>query len=238
MDSNEDERKCPESKTYAPFDQYNNDDDNFETNNDESKKIILILGDGNFSFTSSIVKDVNYHNFIIFATDISDKLANTDKYLDELKNMDCYNKRLFIEISQNANVININQSWGLIFEKFIPNQKLRNPDIIQFNCPWHLDFENTTEELVSEFFRNGSNLLNVGGILKIGLVDKNNKYYEKYDFENTIIKYPNLVYQDYQPKLLELYPNYEHCSTTGNYIYGIENSAEHTFIKTYENNFY
>jgi hypothetical protein len=229
----EDERNCQESKNNAPFDQDINNNDNDVKNYYESKQIILILGDGNFSFTSCIVKDVNYHNFIIFATDIQDEQAKADKYLNELRNMDCYNKRLFIEISPLGNVENINQSWKQIFEKYIPNQKLRNPDIIQFNCPWHLDFENTTEELVSEFFRNGSDLLNVGGKLKIGLVDKNNTYYEKYDFEHTIIKYPNLEHQKYQPKLLDLYANYKHCSNTGNPIIGIKNSVEHTFIKNY-----
>lgn len=206
-------------------------------NKQSAKKILLILGEGNFSFTYSIIKKELYPDYYIFATDITNEILNNSTlfFLEELKQSPVYNKRLFIDFGIDAKYISF--EWEFLFKKYFPNEPVRSPNIIQFNCPFYY-FSSTTKntaentsQLVYEIFRNANEMLEKDGKLKMGFVKKDDYYYKEYQLEKCMDKFPKLIHQQDIPNFHSLYEHYEHVSNIESSIPGIENNVEHTFTK-------
>ena len=189
----------------------------------EEKKIILLLGEGNFSFTKSLIENKTYPHHIIIATDLNDSLSQEDsEYIEDFLGFEGLDDSLFIKFG--VDVINLN--WPGLFKEIFQLEKVRNPDIIQFNFPWRpFDSEFTTHQIVRGVFEAASGLLDAGGLLKMGLVNKGSKYYCQYDLDSCLDEFKDR-FKDVSQNgrlFMDLYPGYKHASSIrSNKVYDVD----------------
>ena len=103
-----------------------------------SRPILLIFGEGDFSFSKSISEMDIYQGYDIIATEYIDKARLETKY----QNLKQHIESLLTELNDNKPrffiryEIDITQkNWTQIFNSIYPNEEIRYPDIIQFNFP-------------------------------------------------------------------------------------------------------
>ena len=189
----------------------------------EEKKIILLLGEGNFSFTKSLIENKTYPDHIIIATDLNDSLCQEDsEYIEDFLGFEELDESLFIKFGVDVTKLD----WPGLFKELFKQEKVRNPDIIQFNFPWrHFDSEFSTHQIVSGVFEAASGLLDACGLLKMGLVNKSSKYYCQYDLDNCLDEFKDR-FKDFSQNgrlFTDLYPGYKHASSIrSNKVYDVD----------------
>jgi hypothetical protein len=191
---------------------------------DNDKPIILLIGEGNFSYTKCLIKYNNYPNYIIISTDLNDNTDGSSHY-NELINHETYNRSLFIKFE--IDVTNLN--WGELFRACFPSEAIpiRPPNIIQFNCPWQFGYDNApTNKLVLSLFEIANEILPVRGLLKLATVTENSPYFKQYELESTLVLFSNFM--EILPRFKIEFPEYRHVSVSGKTVGGP------FFVRTYE----
>jgi hypothetical protein len=207
-------------KTTEIFDQFKFEKEPYQR---EEKKIILLLGEGNFSFTKSLIENKTYPDHLIIATDLNDSLSQDDsEYLEDFLGFEGLDESLFIKFGVDATKLD----WPGLVKELLKQEKIQNPDIIQFNFPWRpFDSEFTTHQIVRGVFEAASGLLDAGGLLKMGLVNKGSKYYCQYDLDSCLDEFKDRFkdVSQYDRLFTDLYPGYKHASSIrGNKVYDVD----------------
>lgn len=155
------------------------------------RPILLLIGEGNFSFTFHLLKNKTYPEHIIVATDLTDYTVSNPKYINELKQMSEYNKTFFIKFG--IDVAKMSSQWEKLFYELKLPGEYRPPDIIQFSFPWNFDAYDDTKYLIRWLFEQSASLLtSKKGILKLSLLGKESMWYRMYDIDENIKQFPNL----------------------------------------------
>ena len=195
--------------------------------------ILLLVGEGNFSFAYHLMKNKTYPEHIIIATDLTDYTPSNPKYISELKQMPEFNKTFFIKFG--VDVIKLSLQWKTIFHELKLPGYYRPPNIIQFNFPWNFSEYSDTKYLIRSLFEQSNIILDSStGVIKLSLLGQENIWYGMYEIEKNIQMIPNLECLsscDFQIKYkgFELYTGGGHVDLKG--------STEKTFAFKKENRF-
>ena len=164
----------------------------------EPRPIMLLFGEGNFSFSKILPKLDIYNDFDIISTDLErNGHADLKSNLEALPRRITPNcPRFFTKFGVDIRYAN----WKSIFDDCFPKEDLRSLDVIQFNFPWYAK-AGINIDLIKAFFEFGRQNLKANGQLKLALVSNQSRHYKNYGFndENGTFK---SIYTDYGFELM------------------------------------
>lgn len=173
--------------------------------------IILLLGEGNFSFASEFCFQFPFLASSVFATELekSEDLIKDCDIAKTLKNLD-HKVNLRFEI----NARRIDQ---------YPEFKNKNIKLIRFNCPFGSGQSQSREnfrETIFDFFKAAWNLQTKGGYVVITILQPmRHEYWKKRQWEIPLVRaslYGGYRLVHHGPFEWNLYPQYTHRVTTKN----------------------
>ena len=184
------------------------------------RPIILLFGEGDFSFSRCLADLCTTKRYDVIATEYREKqnlleyknFINNERHL-RLMPSDAKSDgpRFFVQFGVDLCRI----SWESIFAQHFPGELLRQPDVIQFNFPWHVNFKAENEDLLRSLFSFAAENLKPDGELRLAIVNTSSTYHWKYGFSEQLYKDEgfSLVGSD---KFCPLYPGYRHVSSLPN----------------------
>ena len=205
------------------------------------RPIMLLFGEGNFSFSKILPKLGIYNEFDIISTDLE-----RNDHADLKSNLEALPRRITPNCPRFFTKFDVDilaANWKSIFDTCFPNEATRSLDVIQFNFPWFAR-SGLNIELIKAFFEFGRQNLKPNGQLKLALVSNQSRHYNNYGFNDENGTFES-IYTDYGFKqkstkhFCDVYPcgqdEYYHVTSTNNadIMFDIrKNGLEYTFTRS------
>ena len=178
----------------------------------ENRPILLLFGEGDFSFSKTLIELNNYQDYDIIATEFREEndLKGYPNFQDNIR---------IVRTSPNFKIlfgVDIETcDWENIYKRIYGESETEIPkiDIIQFNFPYYFRDNTTvgfkkTAPLVDKFFEFGRNKLKSNGELKLALSTNHLAEYEIEDYTK-INGFSYIGNENFH----DTFPGYKHVSS-------------------------
>ena len=182
-----------------------------------NRPIMLLFGEGDFSFSRCLTDLCTTKRHDVIATEYREihELLEYKNFINNVTHLHLMSSdgqsdrpRFFVQFGVDL----CRTSWESIFAQHFPGELLRQPDVIQFNFPWHVNFQAENEDILRSLFSFAAENLKQDGELRLAIVNTFSTYHWKYGFSEQLYEDNgfSLVGSD---KFCPLYPGYRHVSS-------------------------